>query len=177
MNLLLSPQLTSFHSSFLKGVAGLPTLATFSLACNCCSPQACPFWTTQCRQELIHSRVCRVWMKFQQARLSGAWDPGPTAGWPEMGGDGLFLWTDCHSDRLVQPALSRKPLFYPRPGRKPCRSNIFGHYLSGGLWITGYFRNTVFLDLNVELEKHTIFFRNKFKLLTIWECLSIPFGF
>lgn len=76
MNLLISPQLTSFQSSFFNGVTRLPTLATFSLACDCCSPQACLFWTTQCRQELIHSRVCRVCMKFQQARLSGAWDPG-----------------------------------------------------------------------------------------------------
>ena len=71
-------------------------------------------WSTQCTQEHISSRVCRIWIKFQQGQVERLLRPRAYgcsgSKWKKPA---VFLWRDQHFDRLFRPAFAQEVPFLP----------------------------------------------------------------
>lgn len=105
------------------------------------TPRLVWLWNAQCRPEHISSRVRRIWIKLQQGQAERCLSPRAYccygSKWKKTG---TFLCTDCHFDRLLKPALSRKP-----PSTLCKWGNVqeqhFTYQTSGGLTVVRYFKN------------------------------------
>lgn len=125
MRLPISPERTPSHSSFQNCSRASHSGNLLTGLQLCLTQGLYGLWISQCRQEHISSRVYGIWIKLEQGQAERLLRSRAycCSGSKRKKAE-IFLWRDRHFDGLFKPALSRRPLFYPRQVRKHFRSNI-----------------------------------------------------